>query len=143
MVALIYHVRVVDAVGPDHSHLVHLPLLLENFIGPVAVAEQHLDLVLLILLELGELLLLWLDEDLLEDELILLLSLGWEGTVRVLSLLLVGEAHGVRGAGRLDPGGLLEQRLVNGMDPLLFLLMLGDFLWPDDAVELVDLVGML
>jgi ABC-type uncharacterized transport system permease subunit len=125
---------VVDAVGPNHSHLIHLPLLLENFIGPVAVAEQHLHLVLLILLELSQLLLLGLDKDLLEDELVLLLPLGWEGSVRALSLLLVCEAHGVSGADSLDMGRLLEQGLVNGMDPLLLLLVLGDFLRPDDTV---------
>ena len=49
----------------------------------------------MVLFELGQLLLLGLHEDLLEDELVLLLALGGERPVRALRFLLVSEAHGV------------------------------------------------
>ena len=50
---------------------------------------------MLVLFELGELLLFWLHEDFLEDQLVLLLALGGESAVRSGGLLGVGEAHGV------------------------------------------------
>ena len=75
VVALIHHVGVVDARGPNHFNLVVLLLLLEHFCGTVLVTKQHFNLVLLPLLKLSKLLLLWLNKDFLEDKLVLLLAL--------------------------------------------------------------------
>ena len=112
MVALIHHVRVVDAGRPDHTHLVKLLLLFKHFIGALTITQQHLHLVLLVLFELRQLLLLRLHEDLLEDELVLLLALRGERSVGALRFLLVSEAHGVCGSAsrsRLVLLSLLEQ----------------------------------
>ena len=143
MVALVHHVRVIHAGRANHAHLVLLFLLLQHLIGALAVAQQHLHLVLLVLLKLCQLLLLGLHEYLLEDELVLLLALGGECPIRALRFLLVREAHGVRGGTcctcfRLL--SLLEQRFVDRVDSLLLLLVLGDLLRPNNAVQLVYLV---
>lgn len=87
---------------------------------------------MLLLLELSKLLLFRLHEDLLEDELVLLLAFRGEGTVRCLRLLVVGVAeHFGRPLAR--PHVSLHERLVNAVDSLLLLLMLGDFLRSNDA----------
>ena len=41
------------------------------------------------------------------------------------------------------PNILLHQRLVNALDPVLLLLVLGNLLRPDNACQLFDLVPML
>ena len=71
----------IDTGRADHSHLIHLLLVVKYRLSSIPIADEHLDLVLLVLLELSQLLLLWLHEDLLEDHLILLLALSGEGSV--------------------------------------------------------------
>ena len=82
MVAFIHHVRVIDTIGSQHSDLIQLLLLFDHFLCSFRVAEQILDLVPLVLLKLGQLVLLRLDEDFLEDELVLGLALSRERTIR-------------------------------------------------------------
>ena len=97
---------------------------------------------MLILLEFSQFLLLRLHENLLEDQLILLLALRREGSIGTLTLLTVSETHSV-GHGRCFRLGLLEQRFMDRVDPLLLLLVLGDFLRAYYTVELIDFIGML
>ena len=97
VVALVHHVRVINAGRANHAHLVLLFLLLQYLIGALAIAQQHFHLILLVLLKLRQLLLLGLYEYFLENELVLLLALGGECPIRALRFLLVREAHGVRG----------------------------------------------
>ena len=99
VIALVEHVGVVDIGTPQYSHLINLLLAVKDGLGTILVSQQHFNLILLVLFELGELLLLWLHEDLLEDQLVLLLPLGGEGAVRSGRLLRVSEAHGI-GHGR-------------------------------------------
>jgi len=86
---------VIDAgSAPQHLDLVQFSLLLLAYICTVAIAQKHLDFVLLVLFELSEFLLFGLDEDFLENQLILLLSFRWEGTIGVACFLREGEADG-------------------------------------------------
>ena len=67
MVALIHHIRVIDAISPQNSDLIQLFLLFDHFLGSLSVTKQIFYLVPLVLLKLGKLVLLRLDEDFLED----------------------------------------------------------------------------
>ena len=87
MIALIHHVRVIDTISSQHSYLIQLLLLLNHFLGSFSVTKQILDLVPLVLLKLGKLVLLRLDEDFLEDEFVLGLALSRERTIRCCDLL--------------------------------------------------------
>ena len=88
MVTLVEHVGVVDSLpAAKHFDLVQLLLLLSGLACTIAIAKKHISLVLLVLLELGQLFLLGLNKNLLEDHLVLLLSFRWEGPVRLTCLL--------------------------------------------------------
>ena len=67
MIAFIHHVRVIDTISSQYSDLIQLFLLFNHFLGSFSVTKQILDLVPLVLLKLGKLVLLRLDEDFLED----------------------------------------------------------------------------
>ena len=95
----------INASRPDYSHLIHFLLLFKYFVCTFSVSQEHLDLILLILLELSQLLLFGLHKDLLKNELVLLLSLGGKRPIRALALLLVCETHSVGHRARF--GGLL------------------------------------
>ena len=53
VVAFIHHVRVIDTSGPEDPDLATFLLSLEHSVGPLTVAHKHLDLVCLVLFELG------------------------------------------------------------------------------------------
>ena len=96
MVTLVEHVGVVHSLpAAEHFDLVQLLLLLSGLACTIAITKKHISLVLLVLLELGQLFLLGLNKNLLEDHLVLLLSFRWEGPVRLTCLLGVCIADSV------------------------------------------------
>ena len=93
MATLIQHIRIVELCSTNDLELVSSFSLLKLLLGSFLVTKKRIDLIFLILLELGEFFQLGSNKHLLEDLFILLMQSAWEISVLLNHILLVSIPH--------------------------------------------------
>ncbi len=143
MIALIHHIWMVDTHCAPQN--LNLPLLLLFdfllILVWVPLSQEHFCLLMLILLELGKLFLFWLYKDLLEDDLVLLLTFTWKGAISRCCLLWVCVSNLVW-LWSFIYLLLLKKWFVNAVDSFLLLLVQSNSLWSYNTCKLVNIWRM-